>query len=79
MSNQGHYVLGMEPSNSPNVFGRAAAREAGELSFLNPGETASYRLEFRLRRAADGQARRDTAAAASAQSASTKPAGGASA
>lgn len=50
MSNQGHYVLGLEPSNSINVFGRGAAKAAGELPYLEPGASAHYRLEFRLRR-----------------------------
>lgn len=50
MVGQGHYVLGVEPSNSPNVFGRAAAREAGELPVIAAGESVSYRVEFRLRR-----------------------------
>lgn len=54
MTGQGHYVLGVEPSNSPNVFGRAAARDAGELTFLAPGESARYRLDFRLRRTGRG-------------------------
>lgn len=52
MVGQGHYVLGVEPANSPNVFGRAAAREAGALPVLAPGESVSYGLEFRLRRVA---------------------------
>lgn len=52
MSNEGHYVLGIEPSNSRNVFGRAAAREAGELTSLAPGESARYRLDISLTRIA---------------------------
>lgn len=50
MVGQGHYVLGVEPANSPNVFGRAAARAAGELPVIAAGESVSYSLEFRLRR-----------------------------
>jgi hypothetical protein len=50
MQGQGHYVLGVEPANSPNIFGRAAAREAGELPFIPAGESVSYGIEFRVRR-----------------------------
>lgn len=50
MVGQGHYVLGVEPANSPNVFGRAAARDAGELPVLAAGESVHYSMEFRLRR-----------------------------
>jgi hypothetical protein len=50
MMGQGNYVLGVEPANCRNVFGRAAAREAGELPILSAGDSVSYRLEFRLRR-----------------------------
>lgn len=50
MTNQRHYALGIEPTNSPNIFGRRAARESGELPFLAPGQSARYRLDFRLRR-----------------------------
>jgi len=50
MTNQRHYALGIEPTNSPNIFGRRAARDAGELPFLAPGQSARYRLDFRLRR-----------------------------
>lgn len=53
MVGQGHYVLGVEPANSANVFGRAKAREAGELPFLGAGASVHYRLEFRLRRVGD--------------------------
>jgi len=57
MVGQGHYVLGIEPSNCRNVFGRKAAREAGELPVLAAGESVSYRLEFRLRRVETSAAR----------------------
>lgn len=50
MIGQGAYVVGLEPSNCSNVFGRAAARAAGELPLLQPGQSVNYRLEFRLRR-----------------------------
>lgn len=56
MQGQGHYVLGIEPANTPNVQGRAAARAAGQLPVLAPGESVNYSLSFRLRRA-----RRDVA------------------
>ena len=50
MVGQGHYALGIEPANSPNVSGRAAARTAGVLPFLAAGESVSYSVQFRLRR-----------------------------
>lgn len=50
MSGQGHYALGIEPANTPNLGGRAAARAAGELPILGPGESVRYSLAFRLRR-----------------------------
>ncbi|HWM17849.1 MAG TPA: aldose 1-epimerase family protein [Microbacterium sp.] len=50
MVGQGHYVLGIEPANTPNVFGRAAARAAGQLPVLAPGGSVDYTVEFRLRR-----------------------------
>lgn len=40
------YVMAMEPANCPTVEGRIAARERGTLSFLEPGETREYELEF---------------------------------
>ena len=49
MVGQGHYVLGVEPANSPH-FGRAAARTAGALPVIAAGASVSYSLEFRLRR-----------------------------
>jgi hypothetical protein len=55
MVGQGHYVLGVEPANSPH-FGRAAARAAGELPVIAAGESVSYSLEFRLRRIAERDA-----------------------
>jgi hypothetical protein len=50
MVGQGHYVVGIEPANTPAVLGRAAAREAGRLPVLAPGESVNYSLAFRLRR-----------------------------
>jgi hypothetical protein len=43
---EGTYVIGLEPSNCPVVFGRAAARSAGELPVLAPGERRDYVVEF---------------------------------
>lgn len=45
-----HYVLGLEPANTPEIAGRAAARAAGLLPRLEPGETVRYRLSFELER-----------------------------
>jgi hypothetical protein len=42
----GQNVLGLEPANAPAIQGRAAAREAGILPVLAPGESVSYRLRF---------------------------------
>lgn len=46
MMGEGHYVLGLEPTNVDWSRGRAAAREAGVLPVLEPGESVDYRLEF---------------------------------
>lgn len=53
---EGHYVLGIEPANTPNIFGRAAARQAGELPMLEPGESVNYKLRIRLRTGRAGEA-----------------------
>jgi hypothetical protein len=45
-----HYVLGLEPANTPEIGGRAAARAAGVLPRLDPGESVSYRLSFEMKR-----------------------------
>ena len=45
-----HYVLGLEPANTPEIRGRAAARRAGLLPCLEPGETVRYHLSFELER-----------------------------
>jgi hypothetical protein len=45
-----HYVLGLEPANTAEIGGRAAARAAGRLPRLEPGESVSYRLDFGLER-----------------------------
>jgi Domain of unknown function (DUF4432) len=44
---EGHYVIGLEPGTL-RIEGRQAAREAGELVVLEPGEARRYRLELRL-------------------------------
>ncbi|MBK0418683.1 aldose 1-epimerase family protein [Leucobacter sp. CSA1] len=46
MLGEGHYVLGLEPTSIDWSRGRAAAREAGTLPYLEPGESVSYRVEF---------------------------------
>jgi len=45
MLGEGAYVVGLEPGNA-SVTGRAAAREAGELVELEPGEAREYCLEI---------------------------------
>ena len=47
MMRAGTYVVGLEPSNCL-VEGRLAAREAGRLQFLQPGETRHYAIEVEL-------------------------------
>jgi len=44
---EGHYVIGLEPGNL-RIEGRHAAREAGDLVTLQPGEQRSYRLDLGL-------------------------------
>ncbi|MFD5598804.1 aldose 1-epimerase family protein [Leucobacter sp. NPDC058333] len=46
MLGEGHYVLGLEPTNVDWTRGRAAAREAGVLPMLESGESVDYRIEF---------------------------------
>jgi hypothetical protein len=43
-----HFVLGLEPANTPEVHGRAAARESGRLPVLQPGESRSYSIEIEI-------------------------------
>jgi hypothetical protein len=50
--NEGHYVIGLEPGNL-RIEGRQAAREAGDLDVLAPGETRRHQLELRLLCGAD--------------------------
>jgi len=49
MSGEGTYVLGLEPSNSKTLLGRAAARANDQLLWLGPGESINYRIDFRIR------------------------------
>lgn len=46
MLGEGHYVLGLEPTNVDWSRGRAEAEAAGVLPMLEPGESVNYRLEF---------------------------------
>ncbi|MFB2585789.1 aldose 1-epimerase family protein [Herbiconiux liukaitaii] len=43
-----HFVLGLEPANTPEINGRAAAREHGILPQLEPGESRSYSIEIEV-------------------------------
>lgn len=62
MTGQGHYALGIEPANSPSLAGRSAARAAGQVVVLAPGESAHYALAISLRQGAVAAARREEAA-----------------
>lgn len=48
MMGEGHYVMGLEPTNVNWSLGRAAAEEARVLPSLEPGESVEYSLEFRF-------------------------------
>ena len=43
-----HYVLGLEPANTPEIQGRAAARSNGLLPRLEPGESRAYMIEIEV-------------------------------
>jgi galactose mutarotase-like enzyme len=43
-----HYALGLEPANTPEIQGRAAARANGVLPRLEPGESRSYAIEIEV-------------------------------
>jgi hypothetical protein len=45
-----HYVLGLEPANTPEIQGREAARAAGRLPRLEPGESVGYRVDLEVER-----------------------------
>ncbi|MBH0097595.1 aldose 1-epimerase family protein [Salinibacterium sp. NSLL150] len=59
MVGQGHYALGIEPTNTPNVFGRSAARAAGELGSIPAGESVRYSVRFTLQRINESDGVRD--------------------
>jgi len=42
------YVMAIEPSNTPSIAGRLAARASGDIATLKSGASSSLRLEFRL-------------------------------
>ena len=46
MTDVRHYVLGLEPTNTPEIMGRAAARDSGRLPVLEPRESVSYQVSF---------------------------------
>ncbi|MEO5534937.1 MAG: aldose 1-epimerase family protein [Pseudolysinimonas sp.] len=50
MTATGHYVLGLEPANTPEIQGRAAARESGRLPHIEPGETVAYQISIEVAR-----------------------------
>lgn len=45
-----HYVLGLEPANTPEIGGRAAARANGLLPQLQPGESIDYEISIEVGR-----------------------------
>lgn len=45
-----HYVLGLEPANTPEIQGRSAARTSGRLPTLDPGESVAYRVDLEVER-----------------------------
>ncbi len=50
MTDVGHYVLGLEPANTPEIMGRAAARESGRLPVLKPRESVRYQVSLEFTR-----------------------------
>lgn len=48
MLGQGHYVLGLEPTNTDSLGGRAAARAAGVVPLLAAGDDVAYTIRIRL-------------------------------
>lgn len=49
MTGEGTYVLGLEPANCAGIEGRRAARAAGALVSLEPGESRRYRVAITVR------------------------------
>jgi len=45
-----HYVLGLEPANTSEIQGRAAARAADRLPRLEPSESVDYRVDLEMER-----------------------------
>lgn len=45
-----HYVLGLEPANTPEIQGRAAARANGRLPQLEPGESLGFEVTIEVGR-----------------------------
>ena len=43
-----HFVLGLEPANTSEINGRAAARANGTLPVLEPGESRSYSIDIEV-------------------------------
>lgn len=46
MADYGHYVMGLEPSNTHHVHGHQTAREASVLPILLPGESVEYEIDL---------------------------------
>jgi len=42
---KGEYVMGLEPANC-TIDGRSDALARGQMQFLEPGQSATYRLKF---------------------------------
>lgn len=45
-----HYVLGLEPANTAEIQGRAAARANDNLPYLQPGESVTYSVSIEVER-----------------------------
>jgi hypothetical protein len=50
MTATGHYVLGLEPANTPEINGRETARANGRLPHLEPGESIVYQVSIEVGR-----------------------------
>jgi hypothetical protein len=50
MTDVGHFVLGLEPTNTPEIMGRTAARDSGRLPILQPHESVGYQVTFEFAR-----------------------------
>jgi hypothetical protein len=46
MSDVGHYVMGIEPSNTHHVHGHRSAKEGGFLPILAPGQSVAYEIDI---------------------------------